>query len=70
MLENAFKGAFIAVLITLAIPFVLMLRAAVFHPGAGDLSIGVLALTLPLLLPVAAVIGWFFGKRWPGNPKE
>jgi hypothetical protein len=67
MLENAFKGAFAAVLITMTIPFVLMILAAVFHPGKGDLSIGVLALALPLLLPVAAVIGWFIGKRWPGK---
>ncbi len=67
MTENAyaFKGAVLAAAIAVAAPLLLMVRSAIFHPGGSDLSIGVLALTMPFFLPLAALVGWLIGKRWP-----
>ena len=65
MIENAFKGAVIGAGAAVVVPLGLMLHSATFNHGGSNLGIGVFALAMPFILPGAAVVGWFIGKRWP-----
>ena len=65
MIEKAFTGAVTGIAVAIAAPLLLMLHAAVFNPGGGNIGIGIMAFAMPLALPVAALLGGFIGKRWP-----